>query len=131
MTSFREFKKEINKFMVDSGIRDFCRDYCKGKCCCEVRKECGESCKTGKVPITCSLYVCYSLAHLLGLEKYYDLAERIINKQPEEDQWKPRRIKIGKEEEELLKLLKCLNRDKIDKKLEHLKQIIYMLNMKC
>ena len=131
MTSFKEFEKEINRFMENTGIRDFCRKYCKGKCCCNVRKECGRSCENGKMPVTCSLFICYELADLLGLKKYHNLAEKIIWKQPEENRWKPKKIKIEKEEEDLLKLLKRLNKGKVGMKLASLKQIIYLINAKC
>ena len=131
MTSFREFKREINRFMKTTGIRDFCREYCKGKCCCEVKKKCGESCKTGKMPITCSLFICEDLANLLGLKKYHILAEKIIWKQPVENRWKPIKIKIEKEEEDLLKLLKRLNKDRVNTKLASLRQIAYLIKAKC
>jgi len=131
MTSFREFKREINRFMKTTGIRDFCREYCKGKCCCNVRKNCGESCKTGKMPITCSLFICEDLANLLGLKKYHILAEKIIWKQPVENRWKPIKIKIEKEEEDLLKLLKRINKDRVNTKLASLRQIAYLIKAKC
>jgi len=116
--------------MENTGIRDFCREYCKGNCCCTVRKECGESCKSGKLPITCSLFICPAMAGVLGLGKYYDLSEKIICKQAENERWKPKRIKIGEDELKLLKLLERLNWDKVSVRLAYLKDIIEWVKLK-
>ena len=129
--TYKEFRNKVERFMKKTEIRDFCREYCKGKCCCNVKKKCGRSCEKGKMPITCSLFICEDLANLLGLKKYYILAEKIIWKQPEENRWKPIKIKIEKEEEDLLKLLKRLNKDRVNTKLVSLRQIAYLINAKC
>ena len=131
MTSFEQFEKEVNKFMENTGIRSFCKKHCKGACCCSVKDKCGQSCMNGKVPITCSLFICRELAKLLRLEEYRDLADEIIFTQPELYRWKPIKIKIGKDEEKLLKLIKKLDKNEIRSRLLCLKSIIANLKVKC
>ena len=128
MTSFEEFEKEINRFMESTGIRNFCRKYCKGKCCYNARKVCGRSCEKGKVPITCSLFVCEALAGVLRLKKYKYLSETIILKQ--HDRWKDKKIKIGEDEEKLLDYLNRIDWRKVSVRLAYLKDVITLVNSK-
>ena len=111
MTSYKEFEKKINEFMEKTGIREFCREYCKGGCCSSVvfHGRCSKSCMNGKIPINCAMYICTHLANLLNIKTYADLAKKIIFKQPEETLWKPKKIKIGKDEEALLKIIDSLD----------------------
>jgi len=124
MASYNEFEKQIDAFMEDSGIRDFCRNYCKGRCCYGVRNTCGEVCKKGKMPATCSLFICEQLAGLLRLERYERLSGNIIFNQRLEDRWRVKRIEIGDDEEKLLKLIKRLNLDKIRLRIAYLKSFL-------
>ena len=127
MTSYKEFEEKINEFMEATGIRSFCREFCKGWCCrsCSTINKCNSICMNGKIPIDCAMYICGELASLLGLENYKSLADKVIYKRPEAIRWKPKRIKIGEDEEALLRHIESLDWNVIINKIFSLRCIMH------
>jgi len=79
----------------------------------------------GKIPIDCAMYICGELASLLGLENYKSLADKVIYKRPEAIRWKPKRIKIGEDEEALLRHIESLDWNVIINKIFSLRCIMH------
>jgi len=130
MTNYKEFKDKINAFMEETGIRSFCKEFCKGWCCrsCStIINKCNRVCMDGKIPIDCAMYICKELASLLGLENYKSLADKVIYKRSETIRWKPKRIKIGKDEEALLRLIESLDWNVILNKIFSLRCIMHKI----
>lgn len=74
----------VEKFMRDSGIRDFCAYVCKGHCC-ENCFESSKSCiKNEKRRLPCSIFICGKLLEVLKLNErqknaYTSLGTKIQN----------------------------------------------------
>lgn len=64
--SYSQALEQVEKFIRDSGIREYCTTVCKGNCCrgCRVR-----SCDTGSRKITCSFYLCSNILNVFP-QKY-------------------------------------------------------------
>lgn len=57
----------IEKFMTDSGIREYCTNICKGSCCGTCYKENAEAChKNEGRRLACSGFICFALVNLLS-----------------------------------------------------------------
>lgn len=67
--SYKESLQLVNKFIVDTGIRDFCSHTCKGACCRNI-KDCSITCQ--EVPLTCASVVCRELDQALSFTKLYE-----------------------------------------------------------
>jgi len=60
--TYEEALEIIEKFMIESGIRKYCENICKGECC----KDCPNPCfKRGQRRLPCSVYICDWLRYLL------------------------------------------------------------------
>lgn len=57
----------VEKFMIDSEIRRYCTDICKGSCCTSCYKDNEEAChrQEGR-RLACSIFICYALSSLLS-----------------------------------------------------------------
>lgn len=60
--TYQETLDIVEKFMIDSGIRKYCTEVCKGGCCMDCYHDNPNAChlQEGR-RLTCSIYVCYDL----------------------------------------------------------------------
>lgn len=60
--TYNELLKWGNKFIIKSGIREFCQNTCKGSCCSNyrIRTGCNSYIKCNK-KLSCVLYICYPI----------------------------------------------------------------------
>jgi hypothetical protein len=61
--SYDDILDVVEKFMTDSGIRKWCSDHCKTKCCEGCYKSDQACHKNEGRRLTCSLYLCGSIVH--------------------------------------------------------------------
>ena len=63
--TYEQALQKVEKFMIDSGIRSFCKNICKGECCRKCYER-GNSCnKNGERRLACSAFVCLQLRNLI------------------------------------------------------------------
>lgn len=68
----------IDRFMEDSGIRKFCTNVCQGKCCKTCSQDSPECCMvTGDTRLSCSIYICNSLAKTIFSRREYKIFYKI------------------------------------------------------
>lgn len=78
--SYQETLEIVEKFMIDSGIREYCEKICKGRCCgsCfDSEKACFKN-EGRRLP--CSLYICGNLKRYLNSklrDKWYAAAVEV------------------------------------------------------
>jgi len=83
--TYDEALEKVNNFMQKSGIRDFCRNECRGACCRTFvdNKLCGvKDSSTCNPPLTCAIALCRELSDLLhsyGLLADYDKFNGILS----------------------------------------------------
>lgn len=67
--SYKETLNIVEKFMIDSGIRQYCTKICKGRCCegC-FEKDQQACCHHEKRRLPCSAYLCYEMLDLFSAE---------------------------------------------------------------
>lgn len=60
--TYQETLNIVEKFMIDSGIRRYCTEICKGQCCMECYTDNPKSCRhcEGR-RLPCSIYTCWEL----------------------------------------------------------------------
>lgn len=60
--TYQEALDIVEKFMIDSGIREYCTEICKGGCCMDCYENNPNSCRhcEGR-RLSCSIYTCYEL----------------------------------------------------------------------
>lgn len=80
--NYKEATDLMEKFMMDSGIRDFCTNLCKGMCCESLDKECKTKCTERN--LSCGTYVCPALVHSVFnmslAKRYYKIRQLIMPK---------------------------------------------------
>ena len=58
--NYEETLALVETFLIDSGIRQYCTQNCKGECCESLRPKCTTvNCRTRK--LSCSVYICSAL----------------------------------------------------------------------
>ncbi|MCX6743037.1 MAG: hypothetical protein NT116_02255 [Candidatus Parcubacteria bacterium] len=66
MPNYQETLDKIEKFMNDSGIRDFCSEQCHGKCCSGCYEKNPDACHRNEGRrLACSAFICSSLRVLI------------------------------------------------------------------
>jgi len=134
--TYRETMKIVEKFMENTGIRELCTSYCKGRCC--MSGDCVKPCIYSKRRrLACSSFICYDLYHLLfdQLETniYLDVHDRIEDELGEAGQdchdvfFKPYPLKVReafKIPKRILDTLNRINAGGIASKSYYLKKII-------
>jgi hypothetical protein len=64
--SYEELLAVVEKFMIDSGIREYCTEKCQGHCCQECRERRPETCfNTDGRRLACSVFLCSEMDYLL------------------------------------------------------------------
>lgn len=67
--TYQETLNIIEKFMINSDIRQYCTDICKGQCCLGCYKDNPNAChrQEGR-RLACSIYTCYGLKNQFSKE---------------------------------------------------------------
>lgn len=63
--NYDESLKLVEQFMMESGIRNFCGKYCKGKCCFDCYDSDNSCIKNEGRRLSCSIWVCNELLDLV------------------------------------------------------------------
>ena len=66
--TYQETLDIVEKFMIETGVREYCETICKGKCCCDCYDSDNACFKNERRRLPCSAYICYYLQKLLNLE---------------------------------------------------------------
>lgn len=64
--SYKETLSLVEKFMIDSHIRKYCSEICKGKCCEKCYKSEYACHRYGERRLSCSIYLCVAIYSLLS-----------------------------------------------------------------
>lgn len=66
--NYQEALDIVEKFMIDSGIREYCTKICKGKCCGSCQKKNDQTCQHHEGRrLSCSIYLCSKIYNVLPL----------------------------------------------------------------
>ena len=85
MISYKRAMEIVEKFMEETGIRDFCTNYCRGWCCNEAGDENGcyegkNSCAKIGRKLECSMFICNQLRDVInGASAKRDKDGRVIS----------------------------------------------------
>ena len=119
----------VENFMVKSGIRKYCSNVCKGKCCGDCYTSENACHKNEGKRLPCAIFTCYSLRNTIIPEKSFDfndctleisyayeqlksVDDNIYFKPPKDFEAVKRNFKVGKQrleilfDEELIKSIK-------------------------
>ena len=74
--TYQETLDIVEKFMIDSGIRQFCTEICKGLCCMNCYEDNPKAChrQEGR-RLPCSIHVCYGLK-----QHFFEKTMKLLNK---------------------------------------------------
>lgn len=67
----------VEKFMADTGIRDYCTDICRGRCCGNCHASENACHKTDSRRLPCSAFMCNSLSNVLLTQTQRDIHYRL------------------------------------------------------
>ena len=75
MLRYRKTLDIVERFMIDSRIREYCTDICKGDCCAGCYKNNKEAChRHEKRRLSCSIYLCLDFYKRISREDHRTLS---------------------------------------------------------
>lgn len=77
--SYEKALHRIEKFMGDSGIRDFCSNHCYGACCTECYTSTAACHKNESRRLACSFFICFALRELLFNDYEQETYQKVSN----------------------------------------------------
>ena len=74
--SYEEMLAVVEKFMIDSKIRQYCTEICKGKCCGSCSEKNKQTCsRHEKRRLSCSIYLCAEMLNLFSVKDRRQLTD--------------------------------------------------------